>query len=458
MREQRALRPSGRAGGVDEQQPVVVRDGARRSVVALQQQVLERRDALVQSGASRRAPPEASSTAGSASVELVRELRRRQPPVQRQQDQPGLRAGEEDDDVLGARPGQRRDAVAAREPGGEQAGGEPLRALVELAVGRLAAEEVDRDAARRRPRAVADPAVEGQRPLTAGTPRRRGRTAQAPARRRGGRSRRRPRAARPGSARRAARALRGSTTDVAVARAGRASAPRSRRAGRRRRTQRRPPPAPPRPQASAPFASRCSRIRSTSSGRGSGSSAFTTNVAERSPVALRQQPHRLLRHRVAPRPAGRRAGEHEPVDALGLRQRELLRDHPAEARAEHVRALDAGLVEHLHRILGQLRSRVRPRRRVALADRRGCRTRMHVERARERLDDRLPAPARVAEPVDQQQRRARSPCRSQAIFTRAPSQPRALDAGARAAGARAAEARQPARDEEDEQDEEACRG
>ena len=65
--------------------------------------------------------------------ELVRELGPGEAPVQRHQSQARFRAGEEDDDVLGARPGQRGDAVAALEPGCDEAGSEPLGTLVKLA-------------------------------------------------------------------------------------------------------------------------------------------------------------------------------------------------------------------------------------------------------------------------------------------------------------------------------------
>ena len=48
-------------------------------------------------------------------VELEPQLRRGQPPVERDEHEARLRAGEEDDHVLGRVAGQRRDAVAARE-------------------------------------------------------------------------------------------------------------------------------------------------------------------------------------------------------------------------------------------------------------------------------------------------------------------------------------------------------
>ncbi len=116
------------------------------------------------------------------------------------------------------------------------------------------------------------------------------------------------------------------------------------------------------------------------------------------------QVDRSLRRRERLRPARRRAREHEPVDPLRIAERELLRDHAAEARPDHVRPLHARLVEHLHGVGGHLGGRVRARRRVALAHA-AVVEQDRVERARERLDDGLPAPARVAEPVDQQQRR-----------------------------------------------------
>ncbi len=83
--------------------------------------------------------------------QLVRELGRGEARVQRHQDQSRLRAGEEDDDVLGARAGQRRHAVAGDEAGLEETCREPVGALVELPVGRPLVAEVDRDAGRASP-------------------------------------------------------------------------------------------------------------------------------------------------------------------------------------------------------------------------------------------------------------------------------------------------------------------
>ena len=88
---------------------------------------------------------------------------------------------------------------------------------------------------------------------------------------------------------------------------------------------------------------------------------------------LGHETERLLGHRARLRPAGRRACEHEPVDAVGISQSELLRDHAAEARAYDVRPVDAGLVEHLDRIAGHLGCRVRAGRRSRSRRCRGCR-------------------------------------------------------------------------------------
>jgi hypothetical protein len=115
----------------------------------------------------------------------------------------------------------------------------------------------------------------------------------------------------------------------------------------------------------------------------------------------RHQPHRLLGHRVGARAAGCRGRQHEPVDALGCRERELLRDHPAEARPDDVRPLHLGLVEHLQCVGGEPGCRVRPRRSVARTDA-AVVVEDHVERARERLEHGLPPPARVAETLHEE--------------------------------------------------------
>ena len=129
----------------------------------------------------------------------------------------------------------------------------------------------------------------------------------------------------------------------------------------------------------------------------------------------------LLRHRERLRPAGRRAREHELVDPLRMGERELLRDHPAEARPDHVRALDPASSSTCTASPAISAAVYGPGGRVALADA-AVVEEDHVERAGERLDHRLPAPARVAEPVDQQQRRP-APWRSQAIFIASPRRP-----------------------------------
>ena len=122
---------------------------------------------------------------------------------------------------------------------------------------------------------------------------------------------------------------------------------------------------------------------------------------------LGHQRERSLRQRKRLRPAGRRAREHEPVDAARVRERELLRHHAAEARPDDVRPLDPRLVQHRDGVRGQLGDGVRPRRRVALPDA-AVVEEEHVEPLGEPRQHRLPAPARVAEPVDEQQRLARA--------------------------------------------------
>ena len=93
-------------------------------------------------------------------VELEAKLRRGQPPVERDEHEAGLCAGEEDDHVLGRVAGQRRDAVAAPKPAREQLRGESVRPPLELRVRHLATEVVDRDALGRAPCRVAKPAAE----------------------------------------------------------------------------------------------------------------------------------------------------------------------------------------------------------------------------------------------------------------------------------------------------------
>src|SRR6266542_5804520 len=93
-------------------------------------------------------------------LQLVRELGGGEPPGERRQDQTRLRAGEEDGDVLGGVARQRRDSVATLEAAGEKRRGEALGGGVQLRVGELASEMVDRDPRRRRAGAVADPAAD----------------------------------------------------------------------------------------------------------------------------------------------------------------------------------------------------------------------------------------------------------------------------------------------------------
>ena len=200
--------------------------------------------------------------------------------------------------------------------------------------------------------------------------------------------------------------------------AGSASAPRSRRA-----TPGKVVPAAAcacQPAGSGGFATRRAKSSSTSA---SGASAAERVLDEppqrdlgRERRRLLEEPDRHLGHRHAVGAAGRRAAEHEPVDALGRGDRDLLGDHPAEARADHVRALDAGLVEHLQ-----------PRRRPSRAP---CTApaglslspmpRLSNDSTRKRSAsaraDGLPAPARRSRGPGSAAAARPSPCSSHAIL------------------------------------------
>ncbi len=87
-------------------------------------------------------------------------------------------------------------------------------------------------------------------------------------------------------------------------------------------------------------------------------------------------------------------------------QRQLLRDHAAHERAEHVGAGDAERVEKLRGIVGEISSRERATRVLAFADTAVIVGDGAMLRGELRHLQRLPAARRTAEPDDQQQRRA----------------------------------------------------
>src|SRR5512132_643100 len=97
---------------------------------------------------------------GLGVFELEAELRRREPPIQWQQDETGLRAREEDNHVLRRVTGERGNAVTVAKPAREELSSERIGAAVQLPVRDLAAEVVDRDALRRAPRGAANPVVD----------------------------------------------------------------------------------------------------------------------------------------------------------------------------------------------------------------------------------------------------------------------------------------------------------
>ena len=97
---------------------------------------------------------------------------------------------------------------------------------------------------------------------------------------------------------------------------------------------------------------RCARIRSTSSGAAHlGASAFSTKrrsaTAGSSVGASAMSATVTLGIGTAIGPPGVVQPRTSLSTRSGPRERELLRDHPAEARPDDVRALDAGLVEHV---------------------------------------------------------------------------------------------------------------
>ena len=113
----------------------------------------------------------------------------------------------------------------------------------------------------------------------------------------------------------------------------------------------------------------------------------------------------LQRHRVRAVAAGSGAREHEALDAVGVRERDLLGGHAAEARADDVRPRHACLVEHRGGVGRELRDGVRPGRDLALADA-AVVEREDAVAPRESFARRPPARARVAEPLDEQHRRS----------------------------------------------------
>ena len=287
-------------------------------------------------------------------VELVGDLGRREAPRDRVQDRARLRAGEHQRDVLARVAGQRRDPFAVREPA-LRARRSARRARRRSSVRPASSIAIRSGVIRARSRMILSivcslmprNSVDDPDERVGLLPEEQVPGAVEAARR-----------VHPRSGRRAARALRWSTTlssvpgedqrrrgDLAVdaleascpqppapasrpdragsRRAVRRARRRARPAGSRRARSRRSGAAPPRARATAPRR----RARIVTSGIGTASGA-----------------------------ARRRAAEHEPVDALGRVDGELLRDHPAEARPEHVRALDARLVEHLQRVAGHLRA------------------------------------------------------------------------------------------------------
>ena len=113
VREQRALRLPGRARGVDEEQRVVVRrTGARCAPRARLQRQGGRHARERERGLAELAVLVLDEEDGRLGVvELVGDLGRGEPPRDRVEDRPGLRAREHERNVLARVAGERRDAV-----------------------------------------------------------------------------------------------------------------------------------------------------------------------------------------------------------------------------------------------------------------------------------------------------------------------------------------------------------
>jgi len=72
-------------------------------------------------------------------------------------------------------------------------------------------------------------------------------------------------------------------------------------------------------------------------------------------LARGDQPHRRQGHRIGERPARGGAGQDQPDDSVGVSHGEFLRDHAAEARAQHVCGPDPGVVKHGQRVTSHVR-------------------------------------------------------------------------------------------------------
>ena len=103
--------------------------------------------------------------------------------------------------------------------------------------------------------------------------------------------------------------------------------------------------------------------------------------------------------------AGRGAAEHELRDALGMPQRELLRDHPAERGSDHVAALPADDAEQRRGVVGEVRHLPDRRGRLAASEA-ALVVGEHAEALEQRVERAGRRPARAAAAADEEQRRA----------------------------------------------------
>ncbi len=119
---------------------------------------------------------------------------------------------------------------------------------------------------------------------------------------------------------------------------------------------------------------------------------------------LGQRLELVQRERRAAGTARRGAAEHEPLDAVGRGDRELLRDHAAEADAEDAARVPSEMVEERESVGGVVGHRVRPGRDRRLPEP-PLVVRRNIEALRERLDQQRTRRERRPRTVEEQQPR-----------------------------------------------------
>ena len=202
-------------------------------------------------------------------------------------------------------------------------------------------------------------------------------------------------------------------------------------------------------------ASRCAMIRSTSSGRSAtvaGASAFSTKRRATTGLERRRSAIRPTCDiwRLDARSARRASASTSRSTRSGMRQCELLRDHPARL-VPTTCLVQPRLVEHLDRIGGHLDHGVGPGG-ASLPPIPRLSNSSTSNRSASEVDDGLPAPTRVAEPWISSTG-APTPWRSHAIRTEALTSPCGGSRRVRRAAQPPGKACEAPGDEEDNRDE-----